>query len=424
MSTQLNGGSPRYNPLESMNRRFDAAVEVLGLDKQFANVLRVPDKVVMANIPVTMDDGTIQVFEAYRVVHSDHLGPSKGGIRYSMDVNLDEVKALAAWMTWKCAIVNIPYGGAKGGIKCNPRAMSKGELERLTRAYTVSMKEVFGPESDIPAPDMGTGPQEMAWIVDEYSKIKGQNSWAVVTGKPIVLGGSLGRVEATGRGVMVSTRSALAKMGIKPTEATCVVQGFGNVGSKAAKLIEQMGVKIIAISDISGGYYSEEGIDVNAAIDYVATSETHTLEGFAGVQKISNAELLELECTVLVPAAMEDQITPENAHNIKAKLIVEGANGPTTAEADSILDEKGILVVPDILANAGGVTVSYFEWVQNRLGYYWTEERVNRRADRVMKLAFDNIYAASEKYHINMRLAAYVVALDKVSTTLKLRGSF
>ncbi len=407
-----------------MNRRFDAAVEVLGLDKQFANVLRVPDKVVMANIPVTMDNGTIQVFEAYRVVHSDHLGPSKGGIRYSMDVNLDEVKALAAWMTWKCAIVNIPYGGAKGGIKCNPRGMSKGELERLTRAYTVSMKEVFGPESDIPAPDMGTGPQEMAWIVDEYSKIKGQNSWAVVTGKPIVLGGSLGRVEATGRGVMVSTRSALAKLGIKPTEANCVVQGFGNVGSKAAKLIEQMGVKIIAISDVSGGYYNPEGIDITHAIDFVANSKENNLEGLPNVQKITNAELLELECTVLVPAAMEDQITPENAHNIKAKLIVEGANGPTTAEADSILDEKGILVVPDILANAGGVTVSYFEWVQNRLGYYWTEERVNRRADRAMKLAFDNIYAASEKYNINMRLAAYVVALDKVSTTLKLRGSF
>lgn len=424
MSTQLSGGSPRYNPLESMNRRFDAAVEVLGLDKQFANVLRVPDKVVMANIPVTMDDGTIQVFEAYRVVHSDHLGPSKGGIRYSMDVNLDEIKALAAWMTWKCAIVNIPYGGAKGGVKCNPRSMSRGELERLTRAYTVSMKEVFGPESDIPAPDMGTGPQEMAWIVDEYSKIKGQNSWAVVTGKPIVLGGSLGRVEATGRGVMVSTRSALAKLGIKPVEATCVVQGFGNVGSKAAKLIGQMGVKIIAISDISGGYYNPEGIDVLAAIDFVANSESNSLEGLQGAQKVTNAELLELECTVLVPAAMENQITPENAHNIKAKLIVEGANGPTTAEADSILDEKGILVVPDILANAGGVTVSYFEWVQNRLGYYWTEERVNRRADRVMKLAFDNVYAASEKYKIDMRLAAYVVALDKVSTTLKLRGSF
>lgn len=424
MSTPLNGGSPSYNPLESMNRRFDAAVEVLGLDKQFANVLRVPDKVVIANIPVTMDDGTISVFEGYRVVHSDHLGPSKGGIRYSMDVNLDEVKALAAWMTWKCAIVNIPYGGAKGGIKCDPRAMSKGELERLTRAYTVAMKEVFGPESDIPAPDMGTGPQEMAWIVDEYSKIKGQNSWAVVTGKPIVLGGSLGRVEATGRGVMVSTRSALAKLGIKPTEATCVIQGFGNVGSKAAKLINRMGVKIVAISDISGGYYNPEGLDIDAAIEYVANSNTHSLEGFPNVQKVTNSELLELECTVLVPAAMEDQITPENANQIKAKLIVEGANGPTTAEADAILEEKGILVVPDILANAGGVTVSYFEWVQNRLGYYWTEERVNRRADRAMKIAFDNIYAAAAKYKIHMRLAAYVVALDKVSTTLKLRGSF
>ncbi len=424
MSAPMNGGSPRYNPLESMNRRFDAAVNVLGLDQQFANVLRVPDKVVIANIPVTMDDGTIKVFEGFRVVHSDHLGPSKGGIRYSMDVNLDEVKALAAWMTWKCAIVSIPYGGAKGGIKCDPRSMSKGELERMTRGYTVKMKDVFGPDSDIPAPDMGTGQQEMAWIVDEYSKIKGQNAWAVVTGKPIVLGGSLGRVEATGRGVMVSTRSALAKMGIKPTDATCVVQGFGNVGSISAKLIAQMGVKIIGISDVTGGYYNPEGIDVEAALNYVANNGTRTLEGFPNAQKVSNGELLELECTVLVPAAMEDQITPENANNIKAKLIVEGANGPTTAEADAILDQKGIMVVPDILANAGGVTVSYFEWVQNRLGYYWTEERVNRRADRAMKMAFDNVFAAAEKHKINMRLAAYVVALEKVAGTLKIRGSF
>ncbi len=424
MSAPMNGGSPRYNPLESMNRRFDAAVNVLGLDQQFANVLRVPDKVVIANIPVTMDDGTIKVFEGFRVVHSDHLGPSKGGIRYSMDVNLDEVKALAAWMTWKCAIVSIPYGGAKGGIKCDPRSMSKGELERLTRGYTVKMKDVFGPDSDIPAPDMGTGQQEMAWIVDEYSKIKGQNSWAVVTGKPIVLGGSLGRVEATGRGVMVSTRSALAKMGIKPTDATCVVQGFGNVGSISAKLIAQMGVKIIGISDVTGGYYNPQGIDIEAALNYIATNGTKTLEGFPNAQKVSNGELLELECTVLVPAAMEDQITPENANNIKAKLIVEGANGPTTAEADAILDQKGIMVVPDILANAGGVTVSYFEWVQNRLGYYWTEERVNRRADRAMKMAFDNVFATAEKHKINMRLAAYVVALEKVAGTLKIRGSF
>jgi len=424
MSSPLNGGSPRYNPLESMNRRFDTAVEVLGLDKQFADVLRVPDKVVICNIPVTMDDGTIKVYEGYRVVHSDHLGPSKGGIRFSPDVNLDEVKALAAWMTWKCAIVNIPYGGAKGGVKCDPRSMSKGELERLTRGYTIAMKDVFGPESDIPAPDMGTGPQEMAWIVDEYSKIKGQNAWAVVTGKPIVLGGSLGRVEATGRGVMVSTRTALAKMGIKPSEATCVVQGFGNVGSISARLIAQMGVKIVGISDISGGYYNPDGIDVNQASEYVKSSPKKSLEGFPNVKQISNSDLLELDCTVLVPAAMEDQITPENAHNIKAKLIVEGANGPTTAAADAILEENGVLVVPDILANAGGVTVSYFEWVQNRLGYYWTEERVNRRADRAMKIAFENIYNAAAKYHVNMRVAAYVVALDKVSQTLKLRGLF
>jgi glutamate dehydrogenase (NAD(P)+) len=271
---------------------------------------------------------------------------------------------------------------------------------------------------------MGTSAQEMAWIVDEYSKIVGQNAWAVVTGKPLVLGGSLGRVEATGRGVMVSTRSAMAKLGLKPTETTCVVQGFGNVGSISAKLISQLGVKIVGISDVSGGYYNPNGIDVNEAMAYVANSSSRSLEGFTGGEKISNAELLELPCDVLVPAAMEDQITPENADRIKAKLIVEGANGPTTADADAILNKKGILVVPDILANAGGVTVSYFEWVQNRLGYYWTEERVNRRADRVMKQSFDNVYAASEKYGVNMRIAAYIVSIDKVASTLKLRGSF
>jgi glutamate dehydrogenase (NAD(P)+) len=341
-----------------------------------------------------------------------------------MDVHLDEVKALAAWMTWKCAVVNVPYGGAKGGIKCDPRSMSKGELERLTRGYTLAMRNVFGPDKDIPAPDMGTSAQEMAWIVDEFSKISGHNSYAVVTGKPLVLGGSLGRVEATGRGVMVSTRSAMAKLGLNPTQTTCVVQGFGNVGSISAKLIAQLGVKIVAISDVTGGYYNPEGIDVAAAMAYVANSGTRSLEGYTGGSKVTNAELLELPCDILVPAAMEDQITPENASRIKAKMIVEGANGPTTAEADSILNEKGILVVPDILANAGGVTVSYFEWVQNRLGYYWTEERVNRRADRAMKQAFDNVYATAEKYGVNMRIAAYIVALDKVASTLKLRGSF
>ncbi len=424
MTDLIKDEKPSHNPLDSMMKRLEIAIEKLGLDEQFANVLKVPDRCVIVNIPVMMDDGNLKVFEGYRVVHSSHLGPSKGGIRYSMDVNLDEVKALAAWMTWKCAVVNIPYGGAKGGIKCNPREMSTNELEKLTRGYTQALKSVFGPDSDIPAPDMGTGPQEMAWIVDEYSKIFGQNSFAVVTGKPIVLGGSLGRFEATGRGVMVSARSAMAKLGLKATECTCVVQGFGNVGSISAKLIEQLGVKITAISDISGGYYNPEGIDIMDAIDYVANCEFKSLEGFAKADKITNEEILELECDILVPAAMEDQITSDNASNIKAKLIVEGANGPTTANADSILNDLGVLVVPDILANAGGVTVSYFEWVQNRLGYYWTEERVNRRGDRAMKTAFDNVYSYSEKHGVNMRIAAYMVGIEKVANTLKLRGGF
>lgn len=413
-----------YNPLESMVSRFNEAASILGLDEQFSDVLKAPHKVVMVNIPVTMDDGSIKVFEGYRVVHSVHLGPSKGGIRYSLDVNLDEVKALAAWMTWKCAVVNIPYGGAKGGIKCDPRTMSVGELERLTRGYTLAMQHVFGPDQDIPAPDMGTGQREMAWIVDEYSKIKGKNEWGVVTGKPLILGGSLGRVEATGRGVMVSARSAMAKLGMMPAQSTCVVQGFGNVGSISAKLISLLGVKIIGISDISGGYYNPEGFDIEKTIEYLHHSESKTLAGLPNAQKISNEELLTLKCDILVPAAMEDQITPENADKIQARLIVEGANGPTTALADPILNSKGILVVPDILANAGGVTVSYFEWVQNRLGYYWTEERVHRRSDRVMKQAFDHVYATAEKYKVSMRIAAYIVAIDKVASTIKLRGSF
>lgn len=418
------GEGKSHNPLESMMKRLNEAVRILGIDEQFSNVLKVPDKCVIVNMPVTMDDGTIKVFEGYRVVHSVHLGPGKGGIRYSLDVDLDEVKALAAWMTWKCAVVNIPFGGAKGGIKCDPKSMSKGELERLTRGYTNALKHVFGPDRDIPAPDMGTGQQEMAWIMDEYSKIHGQNSWAVVTGKPLVLGGSLGRVEATGRGVMISARSAMAKLGMRPSEATCVVQGFGNVGSISAKLLSQLGVKIVGISDISTGVYNPEGIDIHAAIEHVANSPNKTLKGFEGGELILNGALLELPCDILVPAAKENQITAKNAHKIKAKLIVEGANGPTTAEADPILNKKGILVVPDILANAGGVTVSYFEWVQNRLGYYWTEERVQRRSDRVMKQAFDHVYHTAEKYNVDMRIAAYIVAMDKVSSTLKLRGSF
>lgn len=410
------------NPFESMMSRFDEAAKILGLDEGSYNVLKSPQKAVIVSIPVTMDNGTVQVFEGFRVVHNANLGPSKGGIRYSMDVNLDEVKALAAWMTWKCAVVGIPYGGGKGGIKCDPRKLSKGELERLTRAYTDLMVDVFGPDKDIPAPDMGTGQQEMAWIMDEYSKLVGYSSPAVVTGKPLVLGGSLGRVEATGRGVMVSTRSALSKLGISPIGCTCAVQGFGNVGSISAKLLQMQGMKVLAISDVTGGYYDENGIDVEAAIKY-RDENNGTLEGFKA-KRISNEELLELDVTVLVPAAMENQITADNADKIKAKLIVEGANGPTVAAADTILNKKGVMVVPDILANAGGVTVSYFEWVQNRLGYFWTEERVYRRADRVMKTAFESVYAASLKYKVSLRIAAYVVSIAKVAEVEKLRGKF
>jgi glutamate dehydrogenase/leucine dehydrogenase len=411
------------NPFESMMSRFDEAARIIGLDESDYNVLKAPQKAVIVNIPVMMDHGKVQVFEGFRVVHNANLGPSKGGIRYSMDVHLDEVKALAAWMTWKCAVVGIPYGGGKGGIKCDPRSMSKGELERLTRAYTDLMVDVFGPDKDIPAPDMGTGQQEMAWIMDEYSKLVGYNSPAVVTGKPLVLGGSLGRVEATGRGVMVSTRSALSKLKISPVGATTAVQGFGNVGSISAKLLASQGMKVLAISDVSGAYYNPEGLDIEAAIAY-RDGNKGTLEGYTGGTKITNSELLELEVDVLVPAAMEDQITRENADRIKAKVIVEGANGPTSAKADSILNEKGIMVVPDILANAGGVTVSYFEWVQNRLGYFWTEERVYRRADRVMKTAFETVYNTSIEHNCSMRIAAYVVAIKKVADVETLRGKF
>jgi glutamate dehydrogenase (NAD(P)+) len=378
------------NPLESMMERFNEAAQILGLDESTYNALKSPEKAVIVSLPVTMDNGLVQTFQGYRVVHSSKLGPSKGGIRYSMGVNLDEVKALAA----------------KGGIQCDPRTMSDGELERLTRAFTGAMRDVFGPERDIPAPDMGTNPQTMAWIMDEYSKLVGQASPAVVTGKPLVLGGSLGRVEATGRGVMVSTRSAMAKLKMNPTASTCAVQGFGNVGSISAKLIEQQGVTIVAISDISGAYYNPQGIDIEKAIEYVANKKS--LEGFKGGDIISNEELL----------------TEENASRIKARLIVEGANGPTASNADAILDRNGIMVVPDILANAGGVSVSYFEWVQNRLGYFWTEERVNRRADRIMKQAFDNVYKTARKYKCTLRTAAYIVAIDKVAATSKLRGIF
>lgn len=413
----------KENPFESMMSRFHVASQILGLEEEIYNVLKSPARQTIVSLPVTMDDGSIRVFQGYRVIHSNILGPSKGGIRYDPNVNLDEVKALAAWMTWKCAVVDIPYGGAKGGITCNPREMSAGEIERLTRAYTSSMIDVFGPDQDIPAPDMGTGPREMAWLMDEYSKMQGMTVNAVVTGKPLVLGGSLGRTEATGRGVMVSTMAAMEKLKINPYKATCAVQGFGNVGSWAARLLHERGLIVQAISDLSGAYFNANGIDIEKASQY-RDANKGSLQGYPDAESISNEELLTLPVDVLVPAATEDVITNNNANNIQAKLIVEGANGPTSSRADNLINEKGIVVVPDILANAGGVTVSYFEWIQNRLGYKWTAERVNRRSDRIMKDAFNAVHKVSQEYKVSMRIAAYMVAIDKVARTYKYRGGY
>ncbi len=411
------------NPFESMMSRFHIAAEKLGLDEETYNVLKNPAKQVIVSMPVMMDEGKLEVFEGYRVIHSTILGPSKGGIRYDMGVNIDEVKALAAWMTWKCAVVDIPYGGAKGGIKCNPRAMSKAELERLTRAYTEKMRDIFGEDRDIPAPDMGTGPNEMAWLMDEYSRGIGRTEHAVVTGKPLVLGGSLGRVAATGRGVMTAAMAAMEKFNMKPADTTCAVQGFGNVGSHAARLLNLRRVKIVAISDISGAYHNSNGIDIQEAIDY-RDKNNGTLEGFTGAEVIPHEDLLTLKVDLLVPAAMENVITSKNAHKIQAKLIVEGANGPMSAEADEIIKSNGTTTVPDILANAGGVTVSYFEWVQNRLGYKWTRERIERRSDRIMNDAFEHVFEVRKKYDVSMRIAAYMVAIDKVAQTFRYRGGY
>lgn len=413
----------KENPFEAMMSRFQVASRILGLEEEIYNVLKNPARQVIVSLPVTMDDGSIRVFEGYRVIHSTILGPSKGGIRFDPHVNLDEVKALAAWMTWKCAVVDIPYGGAKGGVTCNPREMSAGEIERLMRAYTQAMADVFGPDKDIPAPDMGTGPREMAWLMDQYSRIQGMTTHAVVTGKPLVMGGSLGRTEATGRGVMVAAMAAMEKLKINPYKATCAVQGFGNVGSWAAKLLHERGLIVQGVSDLSGAYYNANGMDIEKAVKYRDTNKG-SLEGFDGAEKISNEQLLTLPVDLLVPAATEDVINSSNAPNIKAKLIVEGANGPTSSKADNIINEKGITVVPDILANAGGVTVSYFEWVQNRLGYKWTADRVNRRSDRIMKDAFNNVFKTSQEYKVPMRIAAYMVAIDKVAKTYKFRGGY
>jgi glutamate dehydrogenase (NAD(P)+) len=408
---------------DSVMARFDIAASKLNLNQDIVNVLKNPAKTVIVSLPVMMDNGKIEVFQGYRIVHSIALGPSKGGIRYAMDVDLDEVKALAAWMTFKCAIANIPYGGAKGGIKCDPRKMSVGELERLTRTYTNAMAEVFGVDKDIPAPDMGTGKREMAWLLDEYSKIKREDAPGVVTGKPITLGGSRGREAATGRGVMVSTIEAMKKIGMDRKNATAAVQGFGNVGSNAVQLLASKGIKILAISDHTAAFWNEKGIDVNAALDF-AKKNGGVLKGFTGGTEITNSELLTSKVDVLVPAAIQNQITAENAGKIQAKLIIEGANGPTTAEADAILQEKGIVVVPDILANGGGVTVSYFEWVQNKYGHYWTEEEVNAKHDASMERAFENVWYNAKQYNTTMRIGSYITAMKKLEKAIKYRGVY
>ena len=410
------------NPLESMMKRFDVAAEILGLEEGVYEYLKRPVRQYIVAIPIQMDDGRIEVFEGYRVIHNEVMGPSKGGIRYAPDVNLDEIKALAAWMTWKCAVVGIPFGGAKGGVRCDPAKLTRVELEKITRRYTANLIDVFGPDKDIPAPDMNTNEQTMAWVLDTFSMHTRRTENAVVTGKPLILGGSLGRREATGRGVMVATLGALDKIGMEARGTRVVVQGFGNVGSVSAQLLEEQGCVIAGISDISGGYSNARGINIQDALAY---AERHgSLEGWKGGDLISQQELLELECDVLVPAAREDQITPAVAAKVKARIITEGANGPTMASADPILQDKGILVIPDILANSGGVTVSYFEWVQDRVGYFWSLQRVNRRLERLMRTAFDAVYKSAEEHKVTMRIGAYILAIDKVARTLKVRGIY
>ncbi len=410
------------NPFEGMMLRFDRAAELLDLEPGLYKVLRHPEKQIITSIPVMMDNGEVEVFQGIRVLYNTSSGKAKGGIRFDLNVTLDEVTALAAWMTWKCAVVNIPFGGAKGGVICDPLKMSVGELERLTRRYTASIISTLGPDSDVPAPDVNTNERVMAWIMDTYSMRVGHTVTAVVTGKPVEMGGSLGRREATGRGCMLVTRDALKHLGMDVKGATVAVQGFGNVGSVGAQLLQREGCKIIAISDRTGGWHDPKGIDVDAAIEYVKKHKT--LEGYNKGTAVTNEELLTLEVDVLLPAALENVITTKNAAQIRAKVICEGANGPTTAAADAILDEKGIFVIPDILANAGGVTVSYFEWVQDRGGYFWTEKVVNERLEDIMVNSFAAVLNLATQHKVNMRTAAYMLSISRVATVHRLRGIY
>jgi glutamate dehydrogenase (NAD(P)+) len=410
------------NPFEAMMLRFDQAADLLDLEPGLYRVLRNPEKQIIISIPVMRDSGEVEVYTGYRVLYNTSRGPAKGGIRFDMQVTLEEVKALAAWMTWKCAVVNIPFGGSKGGVVCDPHTMSAGELERLTRRYTAGIIHVLGPDSDVPAPDVNTNERVMAWIMDTYSMHVGHTTTSVVTGKPVEMGGSLGRREATGRGCMLVTKEALAHLGMPLQGTTVAVQGFGNVGSVTARLLQAEGCKVVAISDRSASIYNPDGIDINDALAHIA--KTRHLVGYAKGEAITSAELLALEVDVLVPAALENVITTKNAADIRARVICEGANGPTSAAADSILDENGVFVVPDILANAGGVTVSYFEWVQDRGGYFWTEQLVNDRLRDIMVHSFQAVLSLSKQHKVNMRTAAYMLAISRVATVHRLRGIY
>ena len=410
------------NPLHAAEARFDLAADALNLDSGVSKILRTPTREVTIYIPVELDDNRIEVFTGYRVQHSIARGPAKGGIRFAPDVTLDEVRALASWMTWKCAVVNIPYGGGKGGVICDPTILSQRELERITRRYTAEMIDVIGPELDVPAPDMGTNQQTMAWIMDTYSMHKRHTVTAVVTGKPLDLGGSRGRTEATGRGCLFVTLEALKRFNIKPSDACIVVQGFGNVGGQAARLMSAAGMKVVALVEWDGAVYNPNGLDIDALMKH--RNATGSINEFPGGEAIDKEEALYLSCDVLVPAAKENVITSANAHKIKAKIICEGANGPTTAPADPVLKQNGVFVIPDILANAGGVTVSYFEWVQDRQGYFWNEDLVNQRLEEMMVASFRDVVAYAEKHKVDNRTAAYMLAIDRVAFTIKLRGLY
>ena len=410
------------NPYEVAVEQFMTAADKLGLDDGMKQILSHPKRELIVHFPVRLDDGSYKVFTGFRVQHSLTRGPAKGGIRYHPDVTLDEVKALAMWMTWKCATVGIPYGGGKGGIIVDPKGMSEGELERMTRRFAVEISPIIGPEIDIPAPDVNTNAQTMGWIMDTISMLRGYPIPGLITGKPIAVGGSLGRNEATARGLQYVVREATKSKGMSLEGARVVVQGFGNAGSIAARLLSEDGAKVIAVSDSRGGIYNAGGIDANASIRY--KQEHGTLSGFASSDDVSNEELLEIECDILVPAALESVITGENADRIKTKMIAEAANGPTTPEADRVLFDRGVMVLPDILANAGGVTVSYFEWAQNIQGYYWAEDEVNTKLERVMKHSFRDVFELADNHNVNMRTGAYMLAISRVVEVTKLRGIF